>query len=95
LELLELTKLGAVAEPVLEEMQSANPPLEVGLRIKGIMKALAGGKMSAADYRALSAAEILYHNGSPAARQLLQAISQGERGAYQTRAARAALAWLK
>jgi hypothetical protein len=65
------------------------------LRIKGILKTMAGGKMSAADYRGLSAVEVLYHSGSPPARQLLQAISQGDRGAHQTRAARAALGWLK
>src|SRR5438445_757265 len=70
-------------------------PLEMGLRIKGILKAMAGGKMSAADYRGLSAVEILYHSGSPAGRQLLQTISQGDRGSHQTRAASAALAWLK
>jgi RNA polymerase sigma factor (sigma-70 family) len=87
----ELTKPGAVAEPVLLEALAAKPSLEVGLRIKGILKTMAGGKMSAADYRGLSAVEVLYHSSSPPARQLLQAISQGDRGAHQTRAARAAL----
>jgi WD40 repeat protein len=86
---LELEKLGNAAVPALREALAGNPTLETRRRIEQILAGL-DGKEAPFHLRKSRALEALELIATPAARNLLQALAEGEPSAPLTQEARAA-----
>jgi RNA polymerase sigma factor (sigma-70 family) len=87
----ELEQLGELAEPAMRQALAGKPAPEVRSRLKMLLELVASRAPSAEQLRDLRAVEVLEHLGTPAARQVLTALSQGASGASLTREARASL----
>jgi RNA polymerase sigma factor (sigma-70 family) len=86
-----LAELGDVAEPALLQVLKDNPTLETRQRAEGLLKKLETAILSPKELQALRALEVLEYIGSPAARAVLEALSQGAPGARETEEAKASL----
>jgi hypothetical protein len=84
-----LQKLGADAEPILQEALSAKPSLEIRQRLEQLLKAL--GPLALREWRAI---KLLEHMGTQPAKELLDQLAQGA-DARLTREARAAAGRLR
>jgi RNA polymerase sigma factor (sigma-70 family) len=82
----ELEALGESAAPALHKALAGPLPLETRRRIEQVLARQPGARL-----QALRAVEVLEHIGTPAARELLQALAQGIPEARQTREAKASL----
>jgi WD40 repeat protein len=87
----ELLKLGDQLVPVLDKALAANPPAEIRQRLEQLHGKLTGPRLQGERLRVYRAVEVLERIGTPEARQLLQALADGEPGALVTACARAAL----
>jgi hypothetical protein len=88
----ELAKLGCLAEPALKKAQEDRPSLEARRRIASLLdKRSTEEPTSGEELRGLRAVELLERLAQPEADELLQALSEGARGARLTREARSAL----
>jgi hypothetical protein len=83
----ELEGLGFAAEPALRRTLLGKPSPEARRRVEWILEKLGGAPM----LRAVRGIEALEHIGTPEARQVLQALSQGAPEARLTREAKASL----
>jgi WD40 repeat protein len=90
----ELEGLGDLAEPALEKLLAAKPPLETRKRVEAILERLRGPAGPGDMLRALRAVEVLERIGSPPARAVLRALAGGAPGHRITEEARASLARL-
>jgi len=87
----ELLKLGEQIVPALDKALTANPPLEIKQRLEGLRGKLTGMVLQGERLRAYRAIEVLERIGTPEARQVLQALSEGAPGALVTTSAKEAL----
>jgi WD40 repeat protein len=90
----ELEGLGDLAEPALEKLLAAKPPLETRQRVEAILERLRGPTGPGDMLRALRAVEVLERISSPPARAVLRALAGGAPGHRVTEEARASLARL-
>jgi RNA polymerase sigma factor (sigma-70 family) len=86
----ELSELGELAEPALRAALNDKPSAEKRRRVEELLKRLDASN-SPELLRGVRAVEVLESLGTPAARQALQALSQGAAEARLTREANAAL----
>jgi RNA polymerase sigma factor (sigma-70 family) len=86
----ELSRLGAQAEPELRRALAANPSAEGRRQIEAILRAM-DSPPSGELLRALRAVRALQLSGTPEARRLLAALTDGAPAARLTQGARAAL----
>jgi hypothetical protein len=87
----ELARLGDLAEPALRTALAAEPEPEAQRRLRRLLDAAKKGELSPEAARQVRAVEVLELLGSPEARALLTALSQGAPEARLTGEARAAL----
>ena len=71
----EVEKLGDLAQPALRRLLDDRPPLEVHQRVQRLLERLAGTAASPGRLRVLRGTEALEQIGSPAARQVLEALA--------------------
>lgn len=86
----ELTRLGEVIEADLRKALEGKPALEVRLRLENVQKRIVS-RPSRQLVLSLRTLEVLEQIGTAEARQVLQSLSQGARGARLTREAETAL----
>jgi hypothetical protein len=86
-----LTALGELARARLRQARQADPPLDAARRIDVILDRLDGGPLPPDQLRELRGVETLERIGTPEARQALEALAAGGRGARLTEAARGAV----
>jgi WD40 repeat protein len=93
----QLARLAELAEPALLEARNNQPSLEVRQRVDELLRVVADlrSRPTGDHLRNLRAVEILEQIGSPAARQLLQALASGAAAAMLTREAEASLSRLE
>jgi hypothetical protein len=84
-----LEGLGELAEPALRQALAGDPPLDLRQRLERLL-ALAAKPSPAGQLRPLRAVEVLELIGSPAARQVVEALARGAPDARLTGAARSA-----
>ena len=87
----ELIDMAEQAEPALQEMLKRPISLEVNLRAERILAALNNDPVPAEEMRRHRAVAVLERIGSPAARDILEALAKGAPLAQQTLEAKAAL----
>jgi WD40 repeat protein len=87
----ELTKLGDLAEPALQEALETQPTLEVRRRVERLLDILNGTVPSPEQLRSLRAVEALEMAGNLEAQQLLRSLAKGAPGARLTNAAGSAV----
>jgi hypothetical protein len=89
----QLRDLGILAESALRQRLKADPPLELRLRIEGLLKSIAETPpaLTPEALRDLRAVAVLAQIDSPQARQILEDLTQGADSALLTVAARADL----
>jgi hypothetical protein len=87
----ELSKAAETARPALIRARSGSPPLERRRRLDLLLEAIDNPVPSGEGLRGLRAITALEYLGTPAARRLLQRLSEGAPEARLTREARAAL----
>jgi hypothetical protein len=88
----ELTRLGELARPALEEALKGQPPETVRRQMQEIVNRLnAGPPLADEELRAVRAVEVLEGLNTPEARRVLEALAGGAAGARLTREAKAAL----
>jgi RNA polymerase sigma factor (sigma-70 family) len=87
----ELTKLGELARPALTKARDGQPSVEARRRIQELLDPLEKGVLAPEQLQALRAVQVLERIGTPEAKQVLQALSQGAPPARLTRDAQAAL----
>jgi hypothetical protein len=87
----ELDRLGELAEPALRETLAGNPSLEVRQRLTHLLEKRTALVTDSERLRALRASEVLEHNGTPEARQVLETLAQGAPQARLTQEAKASL----
>jgi RNA polymerase sigma factor (sigma-70 family) len=90
----ELQDLGPAIKGALDKALEGTPPVEVQVRVTRLLKRLAARDFSPGRLRVLRALEILELTGTPAARQLLQALSKGADGDEVSRQAQGSIARL-
>jgi WD40 repeat protein len=83
----ELAKMGSLVEPALRQALEAKPSLEMRRRIEMVLEKTAG--WSGERLRALRALEAIEHMNTPEARQLVEALANGEPHAWLSGEARA------
>jgi RNA polymerase sigma factor (sigma-70 family) len=88
----ELAQLGDTAEVALREASAARPALELRRRLDHLLEKLQSPVTAPDRLQQLRAVEVLESIGSPEARHLLQALTEGAPEARLTREAKAALA---
>ncbi len=86
----ELEKMGEAAEPVLRAALADKPSLEVRRCLEHLLEKV-NPALSPQRMRALRAVEVLEHIATPEARELLQALADGEPAYRLTRDAKASL----
>jgi hypothetical protein len=86
-----LVGLGELAEPAARQALEADPPPGLRQRLERLLAKLSGTALSAEQMRNLRAVEVLELIATAEARQVLQALADGELGARLTREARSAL----
>ncbi len=89
--MVELEKLGELAEPALRRVLENKPTLEQRRRIEPILAKLEAASPSGETLRSLRAVRVLEHVGTSEAQRLLRELANGAEGASLTRAAQAAL----
>jgi WD40 repeat protein len=87
----KLAQLAELARPALEQRLAAKPSLEMRLRMEALLSKLDGPLTRPEVLRGLRAVEVLERLGTPAARQILEAIARGAPAAWLTQDAQAAL----
>jgi hypothetical protein len=87
----KLEGLADMAEPALLACLAGAPTLEQRLRIERVLAQLSGPITDADKLRALRCVEVFEGIATPEAVELLQALTVGADGAYETLEARAAL----
>jgi WD domain, G-beta repeat len=88
----ELEQLGDLAGPALKKILEGKPTPEVRRRVERLLAQLEkGAPLTANRLRALRGIEVLEQIGSLQARQVLEALGQGERGSLVTTEAQLAL----
>jgi RNA polymerase sigma factor (sigma-70 family) len=87
----ELERLGDAAAPALQKVLEGSPSLEANTRIRHLLKKLQLEAKSQDRLRLSRAMQALEQSGTPAARDLLKHLAGGAAGAWQSRAAKAAL----
>jgi RNA polymerase sigma factor (sigma-70 family) len=90
----DLEKLGALAEKPLRQALASQPSVELRRRIDDLLGKLSGPVTQANELRALRAVWVLEQIGTPAAREVLQALATGAPDARPTQEAKASLARL-
>ena len=87
-----LERLGQTAEPALRKALAGRPPAEVRRRANYLLQKLDGWPATSPDaLRTWRALEVLEHVGTPAAKQVLEALAAGAPEARQTQEAKASL----
>ncbi len=86
-----LEELADLAEPALRQALAARPALEVRRRVEAVLDRLRGPVTRPELRRGLRAVAVLEDVGTPAARELLEALASGAPEARLTRAAKASL----
>lgn len=76
----ELERLGDLAAAALQQRLTAKPPLEVQRRLEALVAKLEGPVTAPDLIRQLRAVEVLQAIGTPAARQVLEALARGAPG---------------
>jgi hypothetical protein len=89
--MVELDKLGELAEPALRRALANKPTLEQRRRIEPMLAKLETALPTGETLQALRAVRVLEHAATPEARQLLGALASGAEAAWLTREAKAAL----
>jgi RNA polymerase sigma factor (sigma-70 family) len=87
----ELQGLNELAEPALRKALADDPPLDLRKRLERLRDRLSGTLPSAEQMRELRATELLELIGNAEARQVLQTLAGGVRGARLTREASSSL----
>src|SRR5262249_58814508 len=87
----ELRRLGSAAEPALRKALEGKPSAEARRRIGGLLEIRGEEKIPAEQLRALRAIAVLERIGSPAAKEVLEALAKGAPGAKLTQEAKASL----
>jgi hypothetical protein len=87
----ELGKVGEPARPALQRALAMKPSAEVQRRIGELLETWAKGGLPREQARLPRVVAALEHGGTPAAREVLQALARGDAGAGVTRQAKAAL----
>jgi hypothetical protein len=88
----EIEQMSELAWPHLKAVLKEGGPLEVVLRVQKLLDQLDPPFASPAGLRLWRSLEVLEHIGTPAARDVLRALSRDDAGSPLTRAARRALA---
>jgi hypothetical protein len=89
--MLQLEKMGAMAKAALEKALTAGPSLEKRRRLEKLLDKLSAFTLAGEDLRTWRALEALELIGNAPARQVLQRMTTGAPGVWQTEEARAAL----
>ena len=89
--MVQLEKMGAMAKAALEKALAAGPSLEKRRRLEKLLDKLSAFTLSGEELRTWRALEALEMIGDRAARQVLQHMTTGAPGVWQTEEARAAL----
>jgi hypothetical protein len=91
----ELENLGEQAEPALRKALEGKPPAEVRRQVEELLAKLQGPLTSPEPLRAVRAVAVLEQIGTPKARRVLEALSEGAPTGRLTQEAKAALERLK
>jgi WD40 repeat protein len=87
----ELAKLGQFADPLLRKALVDPPSLEVRRRVERLLEKQSGPLASPEILRLVRAVEVLEHIGNREARQVLQALAQGQGDTWLTRETKGAM----
>ncbi|HYV38565.1 MAG TPA: hypothetical protein VE988_22970 [Gemmataceae bacterium] len=88
---IELLKISERIVPSLDKALTANPTLEVKMRLEDLRGKMTGMVLQGERLRNVRAIEVLERIGTPEARQVLEALAAGAPGALVTTSAQAAL----
>jgi WD domain, G-beta repeat len=91
----QLETLGLLAAPSLSQVLVGKPSLEMRRRVERLLALIEDERSAPEELRVIRAIEMLEHLATNEARQLLDRLASGARGARQTEAARAALTRLR
>ncbi len=91
----EIGEMGPAAVPALRKLAESGPSPEVKKRVAALLDQLSNAEVPNDALRATRALEVLEYIATPAAKELLEAEAKGAADSDRTRAAKAALEWLK